>query len=85
MRIIAVHHMQITEAELLEMIEHMPPLPQGIAWHQSFCDLVRGVLFCEWEAPDLGALEHVFQAGEIPFDHLYPVRRLDVAKREFVD
>ena len=82
-RFIAVHTMQFPEADLKAAAKDMPPnLPPGVTWKLTYCDFADGKFFCEWEAPNKEAIEQVFKASNLPYDAVYPVRLLDVAKAE---
>jgi hypothetical protein len=82
-RFIAVHTTQFSEADLKAAAKDMlPKLPPGITWKLTYCDFSDGKFFCEWEAPNKETIEQVFKAANLPFDAVYPVRLLDVAKAE---
>ena len=82
-RFIAAHTMPATDADILKFAKEMPSqLPAGVTWKLTYCDFPDNKFFCEWEAPNKEAIEQVFKAAEVPFDAIYPVRLLDVAKAE---
>jgi len=82
-RFIAVHTMPGTEEEVKKLAKDMPPqLPSGVSWKLTYCAFGDNKFFCEWEAPNKEAIEQVFKAANLPFDAVYPVRLLDVAKVE---
>jgi len=82
-RFIAVHTAPFTESDLKTAAKEMPPqLPPGVSWKLTYCDFADNKFFCEWEAPNKEAIEQVFKAANMPFDAIYPVRLLDVAKVE---
>lgn len=83
-RFIAVHTLPYTEAEFMGMLkgESMPDLPAGVVWKLTYCDFADHKFFCEWEAPNKETIEQIFKAQKLPFDVVYPVRLLDVAKME---
>ena len=77
-RFIAVHTFPYSEQELMAMLKDMAPkVPPGFTWKQTFCDFDGNKHFCEWEAASKEALEQAFQANELPFDAIHPVRRFD--------
>jgi len=72
-----------TEEEVKKLAKDMPPqLPSGVSWKLTYCAFGDNKFFCEWEAPNKEAIEQVFKAANLPFDAVYPVRLLDVAKVE---
>jgi len=82
-RFIAVHTVPFAEEDLKKAAKDMPPqLPAGVSWKQTYCDFADNKFFCEWEAPNKEAVEQIFKANNLPFDAVYPVRLLDVAKAE---
>ena len=82
-RFIAVHTAPFTEEQMKAAIKDMPPqLPAGVSWKLTYCDFADNKFFCEWEAPNKEAIEQIFKANNMPFDAVYPVRLLDVAKAE---
>ena len=82
-RFIAVHTAPFPEEQLKAAAKDMPPkLPPGVAWKLTYCGFADNKFFCEWEAPDKETIEQVFKAANMPFDAIYPVRLLDVAKAE---
>ena len=82
-RFIAVHTAPFTEEQLKATTKDMPSqLPAGVSWKLTYCDFADNKFFCEWEAPNKEAIEQVFKAANMPFDAVYPVRLLDVAKAE---
>ena len=82
-RFIVVHTMQFPEADLKAAAKDMlPNLPPGVTWKLVYCDFADGKFFCEWEAPNKEAIEQVFKASNLPYDAVYPVRLLDIAKAE---
>lgn len=82
-RFIAVHTTPFTEAELKAAAKDMPSqLPAGVSWKLTYCDFGNNKFFCEWEAPNKETIEQIFAANKIPFDTVYPVQLLDVAKAE---
>jgi len=82
-RFIAVHTLPATEEQMKKSAQDMPPkLPAGLSWKLTYCDFNSNKFFCEWEAPNKEAIEQVFKAANMPFDAIYPVRLLDVAKAE---
>ena len=80
-RFIAVHTAPFTE-EQLKALAKVPrsQIPAGVSWKLTYCDFADNKFFCDWEAPNKGALEQVFKAQKIPFDAIYPVRIFNVAK-----
>jgi len=48
-------------------------------------DFTDDKFFCEWEAPDKGAIEQAFKENEVPYDAIYPVRLFTVATGELED
>ena len=81
-RYIAEHTLPWTEEDLNQMLaEGLPPLPEGMAWKSTFCSFPEHKFFCEWEAPNQESIEQVFQAQQMPFDRVYPVRLFDVASK----
>lgn len=79
-RFMAVHTLPHSEQEMLGVLNELAPqVPEGFSWSYSWCDFNDKKHFCEWEAPSQEALEQAFQANNIPFDAIYPVRRFDVA------
>ena len=83
-RFIAVHTMPMTESEAIEGAKEMASkqLPPGVSWKLTYCGFADNKHFCEWEAPNKEVIEQIFKASNIPFDAVYPVRLLDVAKAE---
>ena len=82
-RFIAVHTAPFTEEQLKTAAKDMPPqLPSGVTWKLTYCGFADSKFFCEWEAPSKEAIEQNFKAINMPFDAVYPVRILDVAKAE---
>ena len=82
-RFIAVHTVPFAEEDLKAAAKDMPSkLPPGVTWKLTYCDFADGKFFCEWEAPNKEAIEQVFKASNLPYDAVYPVRLLDVAKAE---
>ena len=82
-RFIAVHTVPFAEEDLKNAAKGLPSqLPPGVSWKLSYCDFADNKFFCEWEAPNKEAIEQVFKAQNLPFDAIYPVRLLDVAKAE---
>jgi len=82
-RFIAVHTMPWTEEAAITSAKNMPSqLPAGVSWKLTYCDFDDNKFFCEWEAPNKEAVEQVFKAAKIPYDAVYPVRLLNVAKAE---
>jgi hypothetical protein len=82
-RFIAAHTMPVNEEAIMKFAKEMPSqLPPGVIWKLTYCDFPSNKFFCEWEAPNKEAIEQVFKAAEIPFDAIYAVRLLDVAKAE---
>ena len=84
-RFIATHTMQMTEEETMAMFKSMPPLPPGVSWKLTYCDFEDGKFFCEWEAPNKETILQIFNAQNLPFDAVYPVRLFNVAKKAFED
>ncbi len=83
-RFMAVHIVPFTEADVMGAARDMPSqLPAGVSWKQTYCGFGDNKFFREWEAPNKEVIEQVFKAADMPFDVIYPVRLLDVAKREF--
>ena len=79
----AVHTLPMGEQEMMAMLKEMAPkIPAGFTWNQSWCDFDDQKHFCDWEAPSKEALEQAFQANNMPYDAVYPVRRLDVASMQ---
>jgi hypothetical protein len=79
-RFMAVHSMPGTEQELISMLKQAAPkIPPGFKWVESYCDFKNHKQFCNWDAPSKEALEQAFKANKIPFDAVYPVKRLDPA------
>ena len=82
-RFIAVHTAPFGEDDIKGAAKDMPSkLPAGVSWKLTYCDFADNKFFCEWEAPTKEAIEQVFKASNLPFDAVYPVRLLDVAKAE---
>ena len=82
-RFIAVHTAPFTEEQLKTAAKDMPPkLPPGFTWKLTYCDFADNKFFCEWEAPSKEAIEQTFKTIDMPFDAVYPVRLLDIAKAE---
>ena len=82
-RFIAAHTAPFTESDLKTFAKDLPSqLPAGVTWKLTYCDFSDNKFFCEWEAPNKEAIEQVFKAQNVPFDAVYPVRLLDVAKAE---
>jgi hypothetical protein len=82
-RFMAVHTLPLNEQELMAMLQEMAPkIPSDYTWKQSWCDFDDNKHFCEWEAASKEALEQAFQANNLPFDAVYPVRRFDVASMQ---
>lgn len=82
-RFIAVHSLPYDELELMAMLQEMAPkVPPGFTWKQTYCDFDNKKHFCEWEAASKEALEQAFQANNLPYDAVYPVRRFDVASMQ---
>ncbi len=82
-RFMAVHSAPFTEADVMGAARDMPrQLPAGVSWKQTYCGFGDNKFFCEWEAPNKEVIEQVFKAADMPFDVIYPVRLLDVEKRE---
>ena len=81
-RFIAVHTMPMSEAEAIESAERAKEIPAGITWKLTYCGFADNKFFCEWEAPNKEAIEQFFRAANMPFDAIYPVRLLNVAKAE---
>ena len=82
-RFIAVHTAPGTEEQMKASAKNMPSqLPAGVSWKLAYCDFADNKFFCEWEAPSKEAIEQIFKAANLPFDAIYPVRLLDVAKAE---
>ena len=86
-RFMAVHTLPYTEAEFKErlMQEKQPQLPPGVSWNLTYCGFDNHKFFCDWEVPNKETLEQIFKAQEMPFDAIYPVRLLNVAKMELED
>jgi len=80
-RFIAVHTAPFTE-EQLKALTKLPPsqIPAGVSWKLTYCDFDDNKFFCDWEAPNKGAIEQIFKAQNLPFDAIYPVRIFNVAK-----
>ena len=82
-RFIAVHTAPFPEEQFKAAVKDMPSrLPPGVSWKLTYCDFDDNKFFCEWEAPNKEAIEQVLKAANMPFDAVYPVRLLDVAKAE---
>ena len=82
-RFIAAHTVPFGEEDLIKAAKSMPSqLPPGVTWKLTYCDFADGKFFCEWEAPNKEAIEQVFKTANLPYDAVYPVRLLDVAKAE---
>ena len=82
-RFIAVHTVPFAEEDLKNAAKALPSqLPPDVSWKLTYCDFADNKFFCEWEAPNKEAIEQVFKAQNLPFDAIYPVRLLDVAKAE---
>jgi hypothetical protein len=85
-RFIATHTAPFTEEQLKTAAKDMPSqLPAGVSWKLTYCDFADNKFFCEWEAPNKETVEQVFKAANLPFDAVYPVRLLDIAKASFED
>ena len=85
-RFMAVHTAPITEEQWKAMAKNMlSQLPPGVSWKLTYCDFDDNKFFCEWESPNKEAIEQGFKALEMPFDAIYPVRLLNVAKKELED
>ncbi len=54
-------------------------LPAGMTCRWTYCDFEDDKFFCDWVAPSKQALIELFQAAEMPFDAIYPVRIADWA------
>jgi len=48
----------------------------------TYCGFDDHKFFCEWEALNKETIEQILTAEKMPFDAIYPVRLLNVAKRE---
>ena len=82
-RFMAVHSLPYSEQEMMGMLQEMAPkIPPEFKWNQSWCDFNDQKHFCDWEAPSKEALEQAFQANNMPYDAVYPVRRFDVASMQ---
>ena len=82
-RFIAVHTADFPEEQMKAAAKDIPPkLPPGVTWKLTYCDFADNKFFCEWEAPAKEAIEQVFKTINMPYDAIYPVRLLDVAKAE---
>jgi hypothetical protein len=81
-KFIAVHSMPGNEQELISMLKQAAPqIPKGkgFKWVESYCDFTNHKQFCNWEAPSKEALEQAFKSNKVPFDAIYPVKRLNPA------
>ena len=75
-RYIVAHTAPMTEQQVNEMLKSPPNFPAGIACHYTWFDFSAGKFFCEWEAPNKESVEQSIRAMNMPFDVVYPVRRL---------
>jgi len=73
----------MTESDLKAAAKDMPPqLPPGVSWKLTYSAFGDNKFLCKWEVPNIVEIEPVFKAANLPFDAVYPVRLLDVAKVE---
>ena len=83
-RFIAVHTLPWTEEGAKKSTkDFVSQLPPGVTWKLTYCDFDDNKFFCEWEGPNKEAIEQIFKAANLPFDAIYPVRLLNVAKADF--
>jgi hypothetical protein len=83
-RFLVVHTAPFTAEELIARAKAAPSyMPKDVTWRCSYCDFAGNKHFCEWEAPDEQILRRVLDLTKTPFEAIYPVRRLDIAKAEF--
>ena len=86
-RFIAVHSMPMDEPTFVKYAkEEAPKFPEtGVTWIKTYCGFDDQKHFCEWEAPDKGAIEKIFTELSIPYDGLYQVRVFDVPSAKLMD
>ena len=87
-RFIVIHDMppQVTQDQAIQGAKQVTAsLAPGAEWLNSWWDAEADRLFCEWEAPDKGAIEKIFTELSIPYDGLYQVRVFDVPSAKLMD
>jgi hypothetical protein len=83
----ALHSIPFDEATLVKYAQEEAPkfLEAGVTWIKTHCCFDEAKHFCEWDAPNKGAIEQIFTDLSIPFDGLYEVRIFDVATAKLED
>ncbi|MCL5108962.1 MAG: DUF4242 domain-containing protein [Chloroflexi bacterium] len=83
-RFIAVHTLPFTVEQAVEKLNDLATrqLPAGGAWMNTWCDFDGHKFFCEWEAPSKEVLVEGFEANQVPFDAIHPVRHYDPTSRK---
>ncbi len=81
-RFMAQHTVPLTEEQAMGLLDNPRLFTEGVTWKLTYCDFDSGKFFCEWEAPSKEAIEAVFKSVQMPYDAIYPVRLLDVSRRQ---
>jgi hypothetical protein len=86
-RFIAVHSTPFDEAALVKYAKEEAPKFQnfGATWIRTHCCFDDQKYFCEWKAPNKGAIEQIFKDLSVPYDSLHQVRIFDVATATLED
>jgi hypothetical protein len=78
-RFIAVHPVALKDEEMIALLARRDELPSTLVWRTSFVAEANRMTYCEWDAPEAGLLEEVFEAFGIPFSAVHEVRVFDPA------
>jgi hypothetical protein len=76
-RFIAAHPVAFSEEQLRPLTKE--PMPEGVAWHSTYCAFADNKTYCHWEAPTKEALVEIFTKYEVPYEAIHEVRRFDPA------
>lgn len=75
-RYLAVHPVAYDREELGQLAKLK--LPPGVTWRYTWCALIDGKTFCEWEAPSKEIVEDILRESGTPCDGVYEVEHYDV-------
>ncbi len=75
MRFVAIHPVAFAEEQLAPLTKE--PMPEGVAWHDTFIALGDMKTYCHWEAPAKQVLADLFVKYDVPVEQILEVRRFD--------